>query len=191
MKKLLLVASMAALLAGCATDPYQKRIDAERERNEKVAERALDKAPKWLTELPKSTNAVYAAGTATSTDLNMADEKAKLMALGSICMSAGGEVDQQGRVFRTDSSRTSNESSDSTTRSMCKSVDMTGAEITEIKRVTEDGIFRSYVLVALPMGEANILKKTKMEAELARINAARAGVAMQDLDAKTGRPSLQ
>jgi hypothetical protein len=189
MKKIVFATMMAAALAGCGTsDPYQKRIDAERERQSELAERALDKAPKWMVDLPKSNTAVYASGTAVSNDMNMSLEKAKLAALGSICVSAGGEVDQQSRAFRTDSVKTSNESSDNTVRAMCRAVDVTGAELVERKQIVEGGQIRTYVLVSLPMGEANILRKTKMEEELARAATARSVEPYRDLDRKVGRP---
>jgi hypothetical protein len=184
MKKLIIVSSILAALVGCSTtsDPYQKRAEVEQEKREKNAERALDKAPKWMTELPKSTGAVYANGTAVSGDFSMADEKAKTIAFGKICMAAGGEVDKQSRVFISDVGDTTTENSETAIRSMCRKVDVTGAEITEIKRITENGRFRSYVLVALPIGDANVLRKTKVQDELYKNTANRATAAFKELD---------
>lgn len=163
MNKIMLATCVAALLAGCASsDPYTRRIEADQARAEKAAERALDKAPDWMGKVPTSENAVYAAGTATSPDMNMADEKAKIMALGKICITAGGEIDNQSRVFQTDNpGGTTNGSSELVVRSMCRAVDVTGAELVDVKRITDNGQFRSYVLMSLPMGDANILKKNK------------------------------
>ena len=61
-------------------------------------ERALDQAPKWMRELPKSTSAVYQNGTAVSQDMGMSANKAKTMAFGKICMAAGGQVNQQSKI---------------------------------------------------------------------------------------------
>jgi hypothetical protein len=186
MKKALLVLPIVMALTACGTtDVYQKRAEEARERQEKYVERAIDKAPKWMTELPKSTGAVYANGTAVSGDFSMADEKAKVLALGKICMTAGGDVDKQSRVFRNDVNNTSNENSELAIRSMCRKVDVTGAEIVEIKRVSEGARFRTYVLMALPMGEANQLKKDKVNAELSRNTAQRATEAFKELDTTT------
>jgi hypothetical protein len=188
MKKALLVLPIAMALTACGTtDVYQKRADEARERQEKYVERSIDKAPKWMTELPKSTGAVYANGTAVSGDFSMADEKAKVLALGKICMSAGGEVDKQSRVFRNDVNETSNENSEMAIRSMCRKVDVTGTEIVEIKRVSEGARYRTYVLMALPLGEANQLKKDKVNLELSRNTAQRATEAFKELDSATAR----
>lgn len=189
MNKLLLTLPMVAVLAACGTtDPYQKRADNERERQEKYVERSLDKAPKWMTELPKSTAAVYSNGTAVSADMSMADEKAKVIAFGKLCMSAGGEVDKQSRVFRNDIGDSSNENSEMAIRSMCRKVDMTGAEVVETRRITEGTRYRTYVLVAMPFGEANQLKKQKVETEMRRESGRRSTEAFRELDAVTSQP---
>ena len=189
MKNIAFILPIVALLTACGTtDTYQKRADAERERQEKYAERSLDKAPKWMTDLPKSTAAVYANGTSVSADMAMADEKAKVIAFGNLCMSAGGEVDKQSRVFRNDIGESSNENSEMAIRSMCRKVDMTGAEITEIKRITEGTRYRTYVLVAMPFGDANPLKKQKIETEMRRESARRSTEAFRELDNVTVQP---
>jgi len=189
MKKALMVLPIVAALTACGTtDVYQKRADQARERQERYVERSIDKAPKWMTELPKSTGAVYANGTAVSGDFSMADEKAKIIALGKICTSAGGEVDKQSRVFRNDVNETSNENSEMAIRAMCRKVDVTGAEVAEIKRVSEGSRYRTYILMALPLGEANQLKKDKVNAELARTTAHRATEAFKELDTVTAKP---
>jgi hypothetical protein len=184
MKQLLLAGAILTILVGCGStsDPYQRRAEAERERQEKYNERALDKAPKWMEKLPESKSAVYANGTATSPDFAMADEKAKVIAFGKICTAAGGEVDKQSRVFRQDVGETSAENSEMAIRSMCRKVDVTGAEIVEIKRLAEGTRFRSYVLVALPMGDANVLRREKVDEKIRQSTAGRATEAFRELD---------
>lgn len=184
MKRIFILATAATILAGCGStsDPYQKRAEAERERQEKFTERAIDKAPKWMDKLPESKSAVYANGTATSPDFSMADEKAKIIAFGKICTAAGGEVDKQSRVFRQDIGETSSENSEMAIRSMCRKVDVTGAEVVEIKRVAEGARFRSYVLVALPMGDANVLRREKVNEQIRKGTAGRATEAFRELD---------
>ena len=95
MRKLLILLPVVALVAACSSAPketYDRRAYEIEQKREQYAERAVDKAPKWMTELPKSNAAVYANGTAVSGDFSMADEKAKTIAFGKICMAAGGEV---------------------------------------------------------------------------------------------------
>jgi hypothetical protein len=188
MKNIFVICSVAVLLTACgSTDPYQKRADAERERTERQIERALDRAPKWMNELPKSNSAIYASGSAVSGDLSMADEKAKLVAYGNICTAAGGEVDKQSRVFRADVGDQSVENSRMAIRSMCRTVDITGAEVVEIKRVTQGTQFRSYALVALPTGDANPLQQRRDRQRAAAQVTQQSDQAFRELDRQGSR----
>lgn len=184
MKKFVSLAVVALALVGCSSskDPYQARADAERERQERYAERAIDKAPKWMTELPKSNSAVYANGTSVSGDFSLADEKAKVIAFGKICMAAGGEVDKQSRVYMADVGGNTVEHSEMAIRSMCRKVDVSGAEIVDIKRITEGSRVRSYVLVALPTGEANAIQVRKDRLAAQQRAEARSQAAFKEMD---------
>ena len=183
MKKILLLVPIVAILAACGTtDPYQKRADNERERQERYVEKAIDKAPKWMTEVPISNSAIYESGSAVSGDFSMADIKAKADAYGKICMAAGGTVSQRTKIYRTDSERASTEMSEMAMRTSCSTVYLTGVEVKEIKRVAEGNRFRVYVLVALPTGDANILRKAKEQAKMNEITARRAPDAFKELD---------
>jgi hypothetical protein len=188
MKKAFLVLPAVIALTACgSTDVYQKRAEEARERQERYVERSIDKAPKWMTDLPKSTGAVYANATSVSGDFSMADEKAKTLALGKICITAGGEVDMQSRVFRNDVGESSNENSEIAIRSMCRKVDVTGAEVVEIKRVAEGPRYRTYILMALPLGDSNQLKREKTNAAIAGQTATRTVEAFKELDTLTPR----
>ena len=188
MNKLLLVVPFAALLTACGTtEKFEKRADYERERQEKYVERTIDKAPKWMNQLPESKDAVYANGTGVSRDFSMADEKAKLVAFSKICMAAGGEVDKQSKMFMSDTEDTSVERSEMAIRAMCRGVDITGTEIVEVKRISEGNRYRTYVLVALPMGEANQLAISNDRKRAAAGTKARADRAFSELDANNQR----
>lgn len=161
MKKTLLALPLLAALAACSTtsDHFGKRAEAEQERRDKAAERAVENAPKWMTELPKSTSAIYQNGTAVSSDMGMSVSKAKTMAFAKICMAAGGRVSQQSKIFRMDSENSSTEQSELAIKSFCPGVDISGVEVVESRMMAESGRFRTYVLVALPTGDANAVQK--------------------------------
>ena len=143
------------------TETYDNRVAVSQIDREAQVNKSISQAPDWMTRLPVSNNAVYANGSSVSTDMSMADYKAKLFAYGKICMAAGGRVNQQSHVFMQDTAEASNETSELAIRAMCPSVDITGTEIKEVKRVSEGGRFRTYVLLALPMGDANQLRKRR------------------------------
>lgn len=188
MKKFLVLIPVIASLTACSTtDKFDKRSEQINERQEKFVERAIDKAPKWMTQLPESNAAVYANGSAVSRDFSMADEKAKLVALGKICTAAGGEVDKQSKMFLSDTEETSVERSETAIRSMCRGVDVSGTEIVEVKRVAEGPRFRTYILVSLPMGEANQLATRNDRRKAAAGTKARSDKAFDEIDANNKR----
>jgi hypothetical protein len=194
MKRLVVASAVVAVLAGCSTTVsptasgsdnfYQAQLAKAEEKREKQVEKVLDKAPDWMTKLPKAAGVVYANGTARSTDFSMADEKAKMIAFGRICMTAGGEVDKQGKLYRSDTGDISTETSEIAIRELCRRVDVTGADVVELKRISEGSFYRSYVLLALPMGDANLLKKAKLDEEVAKSAGRRSQEAFKELDEK-------
>ena len=197
MKKVLVILPLVALVACGSTKPapapvsqapvlpteqYDNRaavvqIDREAQVNKSIAQ-----APDWMAKLPVSNSAVYANGSAASSDMSMADYKAKLFAFGKICMAAGGKVDQQSKVFMQDTAEANHETSELAIRSMCPSVDITGVEIKEVKRISEGSRFRTYVLVALPTGDANALQKRKDQFRLKDRAEQRGTDAFKELD---------
>jgi hypothetical protein len=185
MKRSLLLLPIVAILAACGTtDPYGKRAEQERERQEKYVERVIDKSPKWMTEIPISNSAVYAAGTSASGDYSMAMMKAKADAYGKICMTAGGTASQRTKIYKADTANASSELSEMVLRTSCKEVDLTGVEVAKdgIKVIPEGTRFRAYVLVVLPTGDANILRRAKEQARLQEQVAKRAPEAFKELD---------
>jgi hypothetical protein len=190
MKKLFIILPIVAVMAACSSnkDPYEKRAVEERERREAQVSKSIDQAPKWMTELPVSSSAVYANGTAVSGDFSMADNKAKMFAFGKICVAAGGKISQQGRIFMQDQGEASVETSELAIKSMCPSVDVTGVEVKEIKRIAEGSRYRTYVLVALPTGDANALQKRKDQLNLQNKAAIRSDQAFREMDATDRKP---
>ena len=183
MTKFLFVAPLALILAACGTtNSYDKRAEEVEKIQTRHVERTIDKAPEWMTKLPESKSAVYANGSGVSREFSMADEKAKLIAFSKVCMAAGGEVDKQSKMFLSDTEDTSTERSELAVRSTCRGVDISGVEIVEVKRIAEGSRYRSYVLVALPMGEANQLAIRNDKRKAAAGAKARADAAFQELD---------
>lgn len=194
MKKLILLAPIVAILAACSSapkDPFERRAYEDEQRREKAVEQAIDKAPKWMTNLPVSKSAVYQNGTAVSSDYSMAVNKAKTVAFGKICMSAGGRVNQQSKIYRTDSDNASTEFSEMAIKSYCPGVDISGVEVAAegIKIVPENGRFRAYVLVALPIGEANGIQKVTDARNQRRLAETRSRESFKEMErAETRKP---
>jgi predicted lysophospholipase L1 biosynthesis ABC-type transport system permease subunit len=191
MKRTLVLVPLVIALSACGSmskDPYEKRAERERERQEASAARAIDNAPKWMTELPKSNSAIYQNGTAVSPDMGMSVNKAKTMAFGKLCMAAGGRVSQQSKIFRMDSETASTEHSELAIRSQCPGVDISGAEVVETRMVRDGGRIRTYVLVALPTGEANAVQKARDERAQRRLAEQRSREAFREMEGSEAKP---
>jgi hypothetical protein len=184
MKNYFVILPLVALITACGTtkDDYQKRAEAAEEKREAQVTKSISRSPAWMTELPASDSAVFANGSAVSTDMSMADYKAKLFAYGKICMAAGGRVSQQAQVFMQDSESAGAESSELAIKSMCPGVDLTGIETRDIKRVGEGSRYRTYVLVALPTGDATTLQGRKDKLMLDKRAEKRSKEAFKELD---------
>lgn len=184
MKNIIALAVVASL-AACTSVPkenYEKKAYEENQRQEKSVASAIDNIPKWMKVMPTSDSAVFATGTAVSNDLSMSEWKAKMFAFGKICIAAGGKVDQQGKIFTQENNEFSNETSEMAIKTMCPSVDVTGTEVREIKQVAEGNRYRTYVLVALPTGDANLLQKRKDRLAAAARSDRRSQEAFKDLE---------
>ena len=192
MKKVFAILPLVALVACSSTktsnapvlpsETYDNRAAVSQIDREAQVNKSIAQSPKWMTDLPVSNNAVYANGSAVSTDMSMADYKAKLFAYGKICMAAGGKVSQQAKVFMQDTTEASAEISELAIKSICPSVDITGTEIKEVKRISEGGRFRTYVLLALPTGDANALQTRKDRMKLRERAEQRSEEAFKEVD---------
>lgn len=180
MKKLALVVALSGVLGACSTtsNDVQASLDQQKvvyQHQTEMTNQAIDQAPDWMTHLPKSATAVYANASAVSTDFSMEDLKAETIAYGKICTSAGGHIRSQTKIYQADTASGSVENSEFAAKSYCSDVDISGVETVAIKHVAEGNRIRTYVLIALPIGGANVIKSTH-DAE------ARAPKALQELD---------
>jgi hypothetical protein len=180
MKRLALILAVTGTLAACSSTPsVQKQAEITYDRQVAAAKQSIDQAPEWMFNLPKDPNMVYESATSISSDFSMADMKAKTIAYAKICSAAGGKVRSQTKIYRADNDAASVEQSEMAIRSICPDVDITGVQTIQMKHVAEGTRIRSYVLVGLPIGSANVLKSTK-DAQ------ARAPGAFKELDEVTG-----
>jgi hypothetical protein len=184
MKKTLLLIPIVAMLAACGTtDKYGKMAEQEREYRVKSAEKIIDKAPKWCDKLPESASAVYECGFGSSFNKSDSLSYASNEAYGIICMTAGGRTSQQTKMYSSEGERSRTQVNERATKSSCPSVDLTGVRREKVEQfVTADGKINTYVLVALPTGDANILKRAKEAHAERELALKRAPEAFKELD---------
>jgi len=177
----------SAVLAACsATDVYQDRAEKQYKIESAGVETVLDNMPDWMTDVPVSDAAIYQTGSAASSNLSMSRAKARNMAYGQICIAAGGTVSQQNQTFISDTGSTTVENSELAIRSMCTATDITGAEVTEEVVVQENTRYRTYILVALPIGDANVLLTEKNNQALQEKALGRSSEVFEEIDMREG-----
>jgi len=184
MKKTLLILPLVAMLAACGTtDKYGKIAEQEQKTRVSSQEKILDKAPKWCDKLPESSSAVYECGFGSSFSKADSLAYASAEAYGIICMTAGGRTSQQSKLFSSEGERSRTQVNERATKSYCPSVDLTGVRRENVVQfVTPDGRINTYVLIALPTGDANILKRAKEAHAERELALKRAPDAFKELD---------
>lgn len=175
MKRVLLVAMVSSLAACSSVKPQTSYTPAPMPvavqsapvpvqtytPQEQAVRNAVSQIPDWFVDVPKVDNTIHAVGDGVSGSISGAIAQARANAFEGICQAAGGKVRSQTKVFRTDTEKSSTSVSTTAIRNLCPDVDVTGA-VVEKRKIVQDGTrFRAYLLVALPIGEANVLARTK------------------------------
>ncbi len=146
------------------------------------AMRTVTPAPAWFIQLPESTNEmVFAAATATSVDEQMAYSKARMFAEQKLVEQTRAVIRTQTKSYRNDTGAAMVESFETVVRKNANG-ELIGAQRVD-SQVTFDGRqYKVYVLLRLPLGDANVLAKEREAAKLRREAELRSGRAQQDLD---------
>lgn len=191
MKKLLLVAGVASLLTACGStgsNNYQQNADNYRAYQAQQARETVKRAPTWFTKRPKNTaDVVYGVGYASSTNMMMALDMAESEAYRQLCQGGGGIVESQSKVFRSDKNGEGDSLATTAIRTRCPGIDITGAEVVESDVYTVGNKFTYYVLVALPLGDANSRARAKADVQRVLDIEARSEREFQDMDRNNAR----
>lgn len=148
-------------------------------------------APDWFVRLPDDAeNMMFAAGTATSTDEQMAYDKARMHAERKLVEIMSSRISTQTRSYRTDNTGTLSERYQQVTRKNARG-ELIGAQRVD-SQITHDGqVYKVYVLLRLPLGTANTLQTQQIQAKTNRAAEIRAQAAERDMDAQEAREQRQ
>ena len=143
---------------------------------------AQPQAPEWFVRLPVDTaDMIFAAGTATSSDEQMAYDKARMAAERKLVELANSRVTTQTKSYRADRGDVSIENYEQVTRKNATG-DLIGAQRVDSQMTFDGRTYKVYVLLRLPVGDANAMAKTRTTAKLQREADVRSQVAHRDLE---------
>lgn len=144
--------------------------------------RTMDPAPSWFVNLPQDTaNMVFAAGTATSTDEQMAYDKARMSAERKLVEMMYSRVQTQTKSYRADRGEASIENYEQVTRKNARG-ELSGAQRVDSRASFDGRTYKVYVLLRLPLGNSNAMQTKRDQARLQREADIRSRAAENDMN---------
>ena len=144
--------------------------------------RTVVQAPAWFVNMPEDTaDMTFAVGTATSSDEQMAYDKARMSAERKLVEQMYARITTQTNSYRADRGQAMVENYQQVTRKNARG-ELSGAQRVD-SQVTHDGYnYKVYVLLRLPMGQANATQTRRDQARLQREGDIRGRAAERDMD---------
>ena len=151
--------------------------------------RQVPQAPEWYVRMPEDTaEMTFAVGTATSTDEQMAYDKARMAAERKLVEQMYARITTQTNSFKADRGSATIENYQQVTRKNARG-ELSGAQRVD-SQVTHDGqYYKVYVLLRLPTGANNTMQTRRDQSRLQREGEIRGRAAERDMDANEARDS--
>jgi hypothetical protein len=187
----------AGFVAGCATPKpgspeavYEQEQKKEESRVEATQETIVE-LPSWFLNPPQDEYSVYAAGTATSADLQLAMDKSILNAKRTLADSIKGLLSSKMKQFIDESgsgedSVLTNEASKVTTN-LITEANVAGYKQADAKVLAQGKQYRAYVLLQYPIGQANKVLVDQVKKNRVLEGKLRATKAFKDLEEEIKR----
>jgi hypothetical protein len=173
--RVILTMALALLVAGCAGS---KKMDSP--KNVKPV-----KAPEWFMHPPEDNNQLLGVATATSQDLQTAIDKAKQDGRVEIARQMDVRIAGLSKRFVEETGLNEDAELLGMFTQVSKSVvsdSLTGSRVTKQQLGKEGKIYRAYIMVEMPIGEANAKFVEKIRAQERLYTRFRASEAFEELD---------
>lgn len=145
----------------------------------------VDKIPEWLLKPPADQEHLYAAASATSRDLQVAMQKARISAQTDLTQQLSTRLANLSKQFQEETGLAEDSALLSQFSSATKAVTqqtLEGARVDQQQLRPENEVYRAYVLMSLPLGQANQLLMSKLKANQELYTRFRATQAFGELD---------
>lgn len=139
-------------------------------------------APRWFVNLPPDTeNMMFAAATATSRDEQMAYDKARMLAERKLVETMTAQISSETKSFRQDQGTAMLENFQQFIRKNARG-ELIGAQRVDSQTSFDGHMYKVYVLIRLPLGDANSLQTQRSQMRLQREAEVRSRAAERSMD---------
>lgn len=151
------------------------------------AVRSAPKAPSWFVNLPEDTaDMTFAVGTATSTDEQMAYDKARMAAERKLVEQMYSRITTQTNSFKADRGAATIENYQQVTRKNARG-ELSGAQRVDSQATFDGQNYKVYVLIRLPLGANNAMQTRRDQQRLQREADVRSRAAEREMDTNESR----
>ncbi len=188
---------LAGFISGCASPKpgspaavYEQEQQKEEARIE-ATEETVDELPDWFLNLPEDEHSVYAAGTATSPDLQLAMDKGILNAKRTLADSINGLLSSKMKEFVAEVG--SGEDTEviteveRVTTNLITEVNVSGYKQADAKVLQQGKQYRTYILLQYPLGKANGVLIDQVKKNRVLESRLRSSKAFQELEEEIKR----
>ena len=151
--------------------------------------RVVPQAPEWYVRMPEDTaEMTFAVGTATSTDEQMAYDKARMAAERKLVEQMYSRITTQTNSFKADRGSVTIENYQQVTRKNANG-ELSGAQRVDSRATFDGQYYKVYVLLRLPTGTNNVMQTRRDQSRMQREAEVRGRAAERDMDANEARDS--
>jgi hypothetical protein len=151
--------------------------------------RVVPQAPAWYVRMPEDTpDMTFAVGTASSTDEQMAYDKARMAAERKLVEQMYSRITTQTNSYKADRGSATIENYQQVTRKNARG-ELSGAQRVDSQATFDGQFYKVYVLLRLPTGANNTMQTRRDQTRMQREAEIRGRAAERDMDANEARDS--
>ena len=184
--------ALSFFLASCVTPkPGTPEAAYEKEKKKEEAqiaatEQTVENIPEWFRKPPKSDQAVYAVGTATSPDIQFAIDKSDLLAKRSLADRLNSQLSSKLKEFLEEQGQGEDQlaitEASRVTTNLITEVNVSGYSRIDSKILAQGTKYRAYVLLEYPVGKANRILVNQVKKNRILESKLRASKAFKELE---------
>jgi hypothetical protein len=175
----MLVSLVAVGLVGCGGSKEATDLSPE------ASDATLQNMPNWFSSPPEESDYLFGTGTSTSRSMQMAIDKASTTARGNLASTLESQFESLSKQFEEEVGSSSNsELLTQFTQAQREVVSqvLNGVSTRDRQILNEDGVYRAYVLVEMPIGQAAAELMRKLQQNDDMYTRFRSTQAFEELD---------